>query len=366
MPTSGIFDKILAWAARHERRLGAALFAFGFLTDIFTFGLLPVGVVNIFFVAYLTLAAVCTFGTHILPFTEEANYTAWWKRTFAVLFPLGAQYAIGGLLSGMVVFYTKSSVLSVSWPFILLIATAYVGSEYFRMYKHYLIFQTALFFFTLYAYAIFALPLMLGQLGPWIFAGSTVAALSIFSLFLFVLRSVNRNRFEQSFKQIASACLGIVIALNIAYFTELIPPIPLALADSGVYHTIVKVPDGYRAEGEEARPWWDIRPSVIHHVPGTLVYAYSAIQAPISFSSKVVHRWEYFDPTEKDWITESRIAFPISGGRAGGYRGYTERDTLTPGKWRVSVETPNGQVIGRIRFDVEDSGTEPALIEKAL
>lgn len=363
---SKLFENVLAWAAKHERRLGAALFAFGFITDLLTFGLLPVGVVNIFFLSYLALGAVCTFGSHAFPQDHISEDMPWWRRTLTVIFPLGALYAIGGLLSGMLVFYAKNGVIAVTWPFILLILLAYIGSEYFRMYKHYLVFQTALFFFALYAYAIFGLPLFMGVLGPWIFLGSTLLAALLFGLFLLLLRLANRERYLESRKSIILASVGIIIAMNVAYFTELIPPIPLALADSGVYHGITKIPDGYRAETEGRKPWWDIRTPVIHHAPGTFVYAYSAVQAPISFSSTVVHRWEYYDPEERDWITESRVAFPISGGRAGGYRGYSERDTFMPGKWRVSVETPGGQVIGRIRFDIEDASSTPALQETTL
>ena len=364
MPPHGIFSNILSWVAANERKLGAALFAFGFLTDFFTFGILPIGIVNYIFMGYLALAAVSAIGAHVFaPYHESP---IWWKKALSVIFPLGAQYAFGGLLSGFVVFYTAHSVVLASWPFLIFIALIYIGNEYFRMYKQYLVFQTTLFFFTLYAYSIFGVPLVVGQLGPWIFLLSSVVAVLVFSAFLYVLYRANKARFRESFRNIVRACAVMLMTVSGSYFLGVIPPIPLVMKDAGVYHSLVKLSEGYQVTEEAPRDWWDLRTPVVHHEIGTYLYAYSAIQAPTRFGSTVVHRWERYDDTENDWITVSKVAFPISGGREGGYRGYSQKDAVPSGKWRVSVETANGQVIGRIRFDVESTDVQPALYEKTL
>ncbi len=359
---SAAFSRVLSWAARHERRLGALLFVGGFVSDILTFGLLPSSVVNWFFVTYLALAALCTLGSHIFP--EAGESASWWRRTFAVVFPLGAQYTLGNLMSGFVVFYTKNAVLAASWPFILALVVAYAGSEYFRKYKQYLVFQTTLFFLALYAYLIFALPFLAGRLGPWVFAASTFAAVVAFLLFLLILRLANKARYLESRRAIVVAAASILALVNAAYFTGVIPPLPLAMKDGAAYHSLVKVPGGYRAQSEGEQAWWDLRTPAVHLAPGEFLYVYSAVAAPISFSSTIVHRWERH--VGGKWITESRVAFPISGGRTGGYRGYSIQEAPSPGKWRVSVETPGGQVIGRIRFDIENADVAPALQEIPL
>ena len=130
---------------------------------------------------------------HVTTSWHEAEHPR--QRGIAVLFPLVAFYALGNLFSGFVIFYAKNSVIGVSWPFIVILILLYAGSEYFRMYKHYLVFQTTLFFFALYAFAIFALPLVTGTIGPWTFAGSTLAASLICSFFLLILCIANRKRF---------------------------------------------------------------------------------------------------------------------------------------------------------------------------
>lgn len=358
---TALLHKVVAWAARNERRLGAALFIFGFVGDLFTYGLLPANIIALIFGGYLLVAAVASFVSHILP-EADMKTGPWGKRTLAVLAPLVAQYALGNLLSGLTVFYTKSADIAASWPFLALILLAYFASEYFRKYKDYLVFQTSLFFLTFYACAIFALPLAVGTLGPWVFAGSSVIACVAFALFLLGLRLSNLRRYLESRKAIVASGAALLLLVNAAYFSGIIPPLPLALAESGAYHGLMRVTDGYRVQQEGERAWWDIRTQVIHHVPGTPLYAFSAVRAPIKFSSTVVHRWERLG--KNGWTTMSRIAFPIAGGREGGYRGYSERSDLPEGTWRVSVETPGGQVIGRIRFDIESADVEPALIEK--
>lgn len=354
---------VLSWAKRNERRLGVVLFTFGFFTDFFTFGLLPVETVNVVFVFYLLLACACALGAHA--FASFPASALWWKKALSIICPLGVQYAFGGLLSGFLVFYTAHSAVIASWPFLMVLLLVYIGNEYFRMYKHYLVFQTTLFFFTLYAYAVFGLPLIVKSLGPFVFIGSTTLALLLFVVFLLLLRRINTARFDEEIRLISIAVLGIVLVISGSYAFGVIPPIPLALKDVGIYHSFSRTHEGYLGAGEAPKVWWDLRPQTLHVEPGSALYAYSAVAAPIEFGSVIVHRWEH-KSEDGTWITKSKISFPIRGGRIEGYRGYSVVGALSEGEWRVSVETKNGQTIGRMRFDVLFTDQHPELFEKQL
>ncbi len=355
-------NKLIQWAVRNERKLGAALFGFGFLTDLLTYGLLPIELAIVAFTIFLVLAGASMLGAHMTSRWHDAQDPK--KKAVSVLFPLVVLYALGNLFSGFVIFYAKNSVIGVSWPFIIILILLYAGCEYFRMYKHYLIFQTTLFFFALYAYAIFALPLITGTVGPWTFAGSTLAASLVFSLFLLILWAANHTRFRESARNTIAASAVVVAVVVVSYFSGLIPPIPLALKDSGVFHSLVRVPGGYQVTAEDAKPWFDITPTRVHTVPGETLYVYSAVAAPGNLTGTIVHRWEHHNG--KTWVMQNKISFPISGGREGGYRGYSAKESLLPGRWRVSVETPGGQVVGRLHFTVESTSTMPALTEQVL
>ena len=354
-------NSVLEWLKRHERRLASAVFVLGFVGDLFTFAILDLSLASLAFVAYLSLAAVATFLSHTVS-SRFDTHDALWRRAVSALAPLAAQYAIGSLLSGMLIFYTKSAALSVSWPFLVLLALIFLGNEAFRGYRAHLAFQTVLFFFTLYAYAIFALPLALGRLGPTVFLESTALAAAAFGLFLWLLGWVGWNRLKSTLPLILGGAALVLIALITSYFTSLIPPIPLTLRDSGIYHDVQHAGGDYALMAEAARPWWELyQPTVIHHVSGTPLYAFSAVFAPGAFTASIIHEWDRYDAVQKKWLPQSTVAFPLSGGRAGGYRGYSEITSAPAGQWRVSIKTVSGQTIGRINFTVETVDSEPEL-----
>ncbi len=355
--------KLLAWAQRNERHLGGIVFVAGFITDIVTFVFLDISLVNLVFAAYLAIAASAVFLGHALASTAPARPSVL-RRTLLVVLPLLAQYLIGNLLSGFLIFYTKSAVLLASWPFLLLLALVFIGNEWFRRYKDRIAFISVLLYFTAYAYAIFALPLLLRSLGPVVFLGSTALALAAFGIYLALLWRVGSARLLPSLRPMLAGVACVTTLVVGAYFTGAIPPIPLTLKDEGVAHSIRREAGDYVLAVEPERPWFDPRPSVVHAVPGAPVYAYSAVFAPIRFSASVVHEWQYKDAESGKWVTRSRVPFAIAGGREEGYRGYSQIANPTPGAWRVLVKTPSNQVIGQIRFDVERTETPPVVYDE--
>jgi hypothetical protein len=354
--------RIFAWAARNERHLGAAAFVFGFVTDLITFTVLSVAYANLVFAAYLILATVAVFLSSLVPRSRE--YLHQGVRAVSIIAPLAAQYAIGGMLSGFMIFYTKSAELSASWPFLLLLAVVFIGNEFFRLHYKYLAFQLGLLYFALYGYLIFALPLLLGRLGPDVFLMSTAASFVAFSLFLYVLRRINRLELMRSLRFLLPGALATLLVVNVAYFTGALPPIPLTMPESGIYHSLARVDNRYVAMSEPARAWYQIlSPRTVHTTGGEPLYAFTAVAAPVRFGATVTHRWEWYDQGADSWVTKSRIEFPISGGRPGGYRGYSVFAPVESGQWRVSVETKSGQVIGRVPFTLVVGTVSPELHE---
>ncbi|MDB5264778.1 MAG: hypothetical protein JWN64_349 [Parcubacteria group bacterium] len=358
-----MFKSLISWIQQNERHLGGVLFVGGFITDLLTFTLLDISIVNLLFAGYLIGAAVCVFGSH-LAYTKGGEKPKLFLSTLRVVLPLAAQYLLGSLLSGFLIFYTKSSVVAVSWPFLVLIGLVFLGNEWFRKYRDRTVFLAVLLFFTLYAYSIFALPLLVHELGPIVFLGSSVISVAVFALFMFLLWRTGKTRLKESLTPIIGSSLAIVIVVVVSYFIGLVPPIPLTLKEGNIYHAVSHTAEGYVVQTEASRMWWGLRSQVIHVAPGETLYAFTSIFAPIKFSTSTIHEWEHYDTEKNKWVTEGRVTFPISGGRAEGYRGYSERSSLAAGKWRVMVKTPSGQVIGRIPFVVEEVTTPPTLREE--
>lgn len=351
--------KILAWLQKNERHLGGVVFVFGFVTDLLAMYFLDAPLIFAAFSIYLAMVATLVFVGHALAHWRQSPRI--WKRSVMVIVPLVAQYQLGNLLSWFLIFYAKSSVIEASWPFIVLIALVFIGNEWFRTYRDRIAFVAVLLFFAVYMYAIFALPLFVHEIGPRVFVTSTIIALVLFSLYLGLLWVVGRERIKRGLMRILISACAIVVIVMGSYFTGLVPPIPLALKDGGIYHEFTREGGQYILQGEDTGPWWDPRPDTVHVVAGRPLYAFGAVFAPTRFGTTVVHRWQRYDDTQKSWVTVNRIAFPITGGRAEGYRGYSQTSSVTPGAWRVRVETEHGQVIGQIRFTAVSAIRIPTL-----
>ena len=64
------------------------------------------------------------------------------------------------------------------------------------------------------------------------------------------------------------------------------------------------------------------------------------------------HHWQWKNEQSGEWETSDKIEFQITGGRDGGYRGYTYKTNILEGKWKVDVTTNDDMILGRINFTV--------------
>jgi hypothetical protein len=82
--------------------------------------------------------------------------------------------------------------------------------------------------------------------------------------------------------------------------------------------------------------------------------------APEGLKTRLYHLWQYYDQT-KGWQTKSRVGFTLSGGREGGFRGYTFMQNLQAGEWRVKVVTEYDKTVAVQKFTIasEQSNLPP-------
>src|SRR3989344_3915611 len=147
---------------------------------------------------------------------------------------------------------------------------------------------------------------------------------------------------------------GLFSSFFVFYSLNIIPPIPLALKEAGVYYSVTRTQDGNYILKGEPRAWYAfLKRPVLHISQGAPAYFYSAVFAPTELKTRIVHQWEFFDESRGMWIVSSRVQFAIVGGRDRGYRGYSFKTNVAPGFWRVSVETERGQLLGRRQFKLE-------------
>jgi hypothetical protein len=354
------------WIARlkpYERQLSAISMIGGFIFDNFAFGRIDHPAAQAVFAGYLLFAAISIAVLHYFETRAERQGKPFRWRTIV---SAATQFALGALWSAFLIFYTRSSAIVVSWPFLLVLAAIFLSNEIFREYHSRLVFTVVLFFIALFSYMTFVVPIVVGAMSKSTFLLSDISTVLAFALFLVILAMLGRKRVWNDIGKLTIGAVGAFALINLFYFLNILPPIPLAMANIGIYHRIERVDGSYKATGEPIP--WTVKlgqTPTIHLKAGEPLYAYSAVFAPIELKTKIVHRWQYHDD-KKGWTTVSTIGFPITGGRDNGYRGFTVKSHPKPGAWRVDVDTVDGRVIGRIGFYVKRVTQEPEMETKYL
>ena len=363
--TKKAFHKTSLWYGKYERPISSVSLVGGFVFDALTLERIDRVWDNFWVLAHIVIVGLFMILVHSGE-RMEGDETNPEKLHFWYVNIL--QFFFGGLLSVFLVFYFRSSDLSVSWPFLLILALAFWANESLKKHFVRLTFQVSLFFLSLFSCAIFLVPVLAHQIGAKIFLISGLLSLLFMAVFLYLIYTVDKKVFRKSKKGMFFAIGGIYIAMNIFYFTNLIPPIPLSLKDSGIYHLVSKdSDDNYIAKYEPQGFFHFLSIYDEFHVrPGDDVYAYSAVFSPTNLNITIIHRWQYYDNGTKKWIDYSRVPLQLIGGRDEGFRTFSVKNDIFPGEWRVNVETTRGQVIGRLRFQVLQVDSAPTLQTKVL
>ncbi len=333
-------------------------FLFGFAVDNLTLNRVDQVFDNIVLASYVVLAMgslLILYGATAgkLPEQYEPYARAW--------APLVTQFAFGGLLSGILIFYGRSGSWFASWPFLVLILAVIAGNELLERRAQRLLFNVGLLFVGLFLYLVLLVPVITGKMGAWIFLFSGALALAAMYGFVRLLALIVPNFLRANMRMVVFTVGGLYAAMNFLYFTNIIPPIPLSLKALGIYHEVVRIESGSYALTYERGAWYQpLKDSdtTYHYQTGDTVYCFTSVFAPTRLSTEIFHRWEYYVPEDREWRTHGRFSYHIDGGRDEGFRGFTLIENVREGKWRCTVETGRKQVLGRESFEIVD-GTPP-------
>ncbi len=349
---------------RFERPISSLSLIAGFVFDALTLHRADTFFENAWILGHLVLIGVFIFLIHIQASEsgDEANPS---KKHFWYVNIL--QFIFGGTLSAYLVLYFRSADIFVAWPFIVILILAFIANESLKRYYVRLSFQISLFFLSIYAFTIFLLPIIFHKISMEIFLLSGIISLLFIILFIAVLFYFikDKNILEKyASEKLTFVLIGVIfLIVNVLYFTNLIPPIPLSLKEAGVYHSIQRNSEGNYDISYEDYGWpgyFKLYPNYIQ-TPGKPVYVFSAIFSPKAFSFAIIHEWQHWNDQKGGWVTESVISLPVVGGRDGGFRTYSMRQNVKEGKWRVNIKTKEGLTMGHVRFNIINRNTEPVL-----
>lgn len=353
---------LIALYEKYGRRISSVALVVGFALDTITLKRIDLWIENLIFLAYLLIAVLSIIIINLYDGHVLRGKFFYYVSTFA---PVPMQFAFGGLFSGFAIFYLRSASLSASWPFLFFLLLLLIGNEFFRARYLRLTFHISIFFIALFSYAVFLVPIIVGRMGVAEFLLSGAISLAAILIFLEALSIFMRKRVREALGTIIKSVGAIFLAMNISYFLNIIPPIPLALKEAGAYHFVNRIEDGSYFIRREGAAWYSVFfPTTVHLIRGDSLYFYSAVFAPTRLNIRIAHRWQYFDEGQDKWVTVLRVGFPISGGRDGGYRGFSEKTNIEEGFWRVDAETERGQRIGRKTFRIQHVNALPLLEER--
>lgn len=294
-----------------------------------------------------------------------------WVRDHRNLARLALQFFFGGLFNAYVIFYSKSASFGPSALYCAVLAGLMLANEKWFEDLEPDGPQLGLLFFSAFSYLLFAIPLWTGVLSTGTRLAAAALALGGSTVVLVLIhlgevgdlvppRKGPPSRLRPSLVANLSAWSVMVGVLFVGMRLGLVPPVPLALAEAGIFHSVHREGD-HVLLSYEAPPWWAPWRDDDRHFAwreGDAVSCFTAIFAPDGAQLGVVDAWEHQEE-DGSWHQTDRIPWTMAGGRDDGWRSWTTKQHVQPGRWRVRVLTREGIEVGRVAFTIVAT-TEPA------
>jgi hypothetical protein len=368
--TQSLMERVQAWRQKNEMLEIAAFFFIGFVYDVLTLSRIDDVMSMVQQLAYLGVLATLLLLEQKHPEGAEPPRglaKVWRWREDAI------HFLYGSLLSSYTLFFFKSASGLTAFLFLVTMFVLMVANELPHFRKLGPVVRVALFSLCVSMYLAYVLPVIIGKVNFWIFLLAQVLAGGVmYGMMRLLLRWHVMDR-VQALKQIAMPGFGVLVVALILFVVRVLPPVPLAVTFSGIYHDVkgVNVAKGREYHlYHEPKGWkfWvkDDRDFLLRQ--GDVAYYFFSVFAPKGFDQyKVNVRWFYDDP-QKGWKQESSFSPTLrTTGAERGFRYYALTRNLKPGGWYVILETEDGHEINRQSFTVEkDERTEPRQFKVAV
>lgn len=346
-------SRFRAYVRKNQKYAPVMFFICGFMWDSLTLGRIDRLYDRMVLSSHLTSLTICLY-----MFNVAADGK--WKETFFEKYeeylPLAIQFFLGGLCSAYVIYFFRSVSFTKTISFFIILVVLLFANELLkkRISNKYL--QFGAYFFVNFTFFTFFIPVLIKEMSTTIFLISGAISLaSTLTLIIYIYAISPTTRLEIHRGKMLGIIVGVYIMINSFYFLNLIPPVPLALERGLVAYNVEKTEDVYEVTYEQESWWkfWSDNNIPHTYTPNSNVFVFTSIFAPTAFKKTVTHRWKWHNPNTGSWETTDNIEYEITGGRDGGYRGYTYKNGMIEGDWKVEVITENELIIGIIDFEIE-------------
>lgn len=252
------------------------------------------------------------------------------------------QFFFGGIFSALFIFYFLSASGLAASLFVLFLAALLIGNEFLESAYSELTLSWAFFTLSAIMFLNFALAHLFRSINTFWFYLGTLAAV----LLVLAVRRVSRAE-----SATVAPSIGVAALMLVLHVFNVIPPVPLVKKEMLLAHGVRRSDGHYIARVESPR-WrlWRRSSATFHRSGHEPVYCFTSVFVPNGIRTTIRHRWEYLAGDE--WRTADVRSFGIAGGRQSGYRGFTYKQNVRPGRWRVTAEAESGAAIGILDFTI--------------
>lgn len=345
-------SKLHYFVEKHQKYAPILFFIAGFTWDSLTLGRIDRLYDIVILCTYMTLLTISIYLYNLVGSEKWDNK---FVQKYGHYLPLAIQFFLGGLSSAYVIYFSRSVSLSKTATFFFILILLFIANEFLRKRISNKYLQFGFYFFVNFIFLSFFLPVILKKMNTIIFLVSGVLSL-ISTLFLIILiykSSISAQTEIVKWKML-SMIMSIYILINSLYFLKLIPPVPLALDQGLVAYNIQKIGATYKVtyEVDKWYLFWRDHKADFNKQTNKPVYVFTSVFAPTDLKKKIYHRWKWFDENLDDWQTVDKIGYEIVGGRDNGFRGFTYKNNVRAGEWKVEVITEEELVLGVVDFNI--------------
>lgn len=265
-------------------------------------------------------------------------------------------FLFGSLLSIYTLFFYSSASAITSFFYIILLSLLMLANEIKTIRSIGVPVRVTLYSICVLSYFSYFYPILIGHIGPIPFWLGVLSSILVFAL-LWPMMVKNDAPKEILKKHILYPLVVVHAFFVFAYYTSLIPPVPLAIKKIGVYYEVQKKDGKYI--GKHLRPVWNIWEKGSQNFnarAGDKVTIMLAIFSPSRFQDQIFLKWFRLNNKDK-WVQEDSIPLKILGGRRDGFRGFGTKQFYNLGEWRVRVETSDGREVGKIDLFIKADET---------
>jgi hypothetical protein len=340
------------YISKHQKYAPLIFFIGGFILDSLTLGRIDRLYDLIALCVYMTLLTVTLYLYNLV---DDGKWKDTFLERFEDYFPLAIQFFFGGLSSAFVLYFFRSVSLSKTISFFIILVALLIANEFLKKRISNKYFQFSVYFFVSFTFFTFITPVLIKVMNTKVFIFSGLGSIVFTLALIIVIYSISPStRAEIHIGKIIGIILLIYTTINLFYFFNLIPPVPLALESGIVAHNIKVENNNYIVtyETDEWYVFWREHKLQFISNPGEEVYVFTAIFAPTDIEKSIFHRWKWRNDRSNKWEIVEDLGFEITGGRDAGYRGYTFKNNVKPGLWKVEVITEEELIIGVVDFKI--------------